>query len=636
MGVLSITVPRVSNTLRSQIILGNLNQTAAEMAILQSRISSGRRVMVPSDSPFDAMVAGQLQGFIEQKARFQTNIQNAAGVLSSADSALATAGNILIQAKMTGLEEIGSTATAETRRSAATIIDEALREMMSLGNTQFAGRYIFAGRNTLSAPFANTSGGIYFSGDTGTVEVSIDYSSGSSTSVDAAGTFGAVSTEVRGTRDLNPAIDADTLLSDLNRGAGVTRGSITISDGTASATIDLSSCATVGDVLAAINAHAPAGTTAAINGAGDGITIQTAAPGGTLTVTNTLGGATATDLGIWRPTPVGPVLAGSDVDPELTKLTPLANVPGVDWASGIIITNGGDSEQIDFASCQTMEDVLNRINNAGLHVEARINAGGNGINIVSRLSGTNFTIGENGGTTAADLGVRSFTAETRLASLNGGAGVGAVAGDDITITMKDGTTFSVDLSSARTIGDVLGAINSAAGNPGTLMAGLATTGNGITLTDISGGAGDLSVARANLSTAASDLGILTSTSGAVLAGADVNNVTADGAFTDLLGLRNALLANDVKGISFYTGKLDADHSRLLETRASIGAKQQRMATVKDRITSEVTELTSMLSDRVDLDYASSIVRFSTLQASFEAGLKTAGSFLQLSLIDFLR
>ena len=635
MGVLSVTVPRVSNTLRSNIVLGNLNQTAAELLVLQNQISSGRRVLTPSDAPFDATVAGQLQSFIEQKMRFQKNIENATGVISNADSALGNATNLVNRAKVIGLEEIGTTATAETRRSSAAIIDEILKEMVGLGNTQFAGRYIFAGRKTLTAPFESVGNGVYFSGDTGSVDVAIDYSSSSSTSVDAAAAFGAVSAEVKGIADLNPSITTDTILADLNRGAGVKAGGITIGDGFTSTTVDLSGCRTVGDVIAAINAAVPATTTCAINAAGDGLDITTVLGGGTLTVTNSMGGSTATDLGIFRPTPVGAVLNGSDVDGALTALTPLSSIAGVDWAGGIIITNAGTSKTIDFAACQTIQDVLNRINGAGLQVEAKINAAGDGIDVVSRLSGMDFTIGENGGTTATDLGIRSLHAGTTLASLNGGRGVSTVAGDDITITMKDGTTFGVDLSSAVTIADVIAAINAAPGNPGTLMASLASTGNGLTLTDTSGGAGPLSVTRANYANAGADLGILSSTAGNVLAGSDVNPVVPDGVFSDLLGLREALLANDSSGVSYYTGKVDADLSRILEKRASIGARQQRMDTVKDRITSEITELKSMLSERIDLDYASSMVRFSTLQASFEAGLMTASSILQLSLMDFL-
>ena len=636
MGVLSITVPRVSNMLRGNLVLGNLNGTAAELAIWQNRISSGRRVTTPSDAPYDATVASQLQDFIEQKLRFQTNIENATGVLSTADAALANTTNLINRAKETGLEEIGTTATRETRQSAAAIIEEMIREMVSLGNTEFAGRYIFAGKSTLTAPFAQAAGGVHFGGDTGTVDVSIDYSSASSTSVDAAAAFGAISAEVKGRADLNPAVTSGTLLSDLNGGAGVKRGSITISDGFSTTTVDLSGAATVRDVIAAINAAVPPTTTCSISAGGDGLTIATTLPGGSISVDNTMGGSTATDLGVYSPVPAGPTLVGSDVDPRLTALTPLSAISGIDWASGIIITNGGRTQTLDFSGCQTIEDVLNRVNTSGLYVEARINGAGRGIDIVSRLSGTDFTIGENGGTTATDLGIRSLSAQTVLSALNGGRGVSTVVGDDITITLKDGTSFGVDLDGTVTIADVIAAINSAPGNPGTLSAGLAAAGNGITLTDSTGGAGDLILARANYSPAASDLGILASTSGTVLTGADVNPVTPEGTFTSLLGLKQALLDNDERMISYYTGKLDTDLARLLERRASLGAKQQRIETVKERISDELVELKSLLSNRIDLDYAESIVRFSTLQATFEAGLRTAGSLLQMSLMDFLK
>lgn len=634
MGGFSVTIPRVSNMLRSQLILSNLNQTSVALLRIQSQLSSGRRILSPSDDPYDAAVAGQLQSFLEQKARFQKNIQNATGVLSTADAALGQASELITQAHIIGLEEIGVIATPETRSSAAAIVDELLRELISIGNTRFGGRYIFAGRDTLTAPFESLGDGVYFGGDTGEVAVSIDYSSASSTSVDAAAALGAVSIEVQGTKDLDPLVTLDTLLADLNGGRGVNPGSITISDGVNVSTIDLSHAATVGDVIAAINAGTPPATTASILVSGEGLQINS--PGGNLTVTNALSGSTATDLGILRTTPVGPVLVGDDMEPVLTLLTSLAAMVAVDWASGMQIKNGSLEATIDFTGCLTVQDVLHRINGAGLYIEARINEAGDGVDIVSRLSGGSLQIGENGGTTAANLGLRTMGLNTTLASLNGGRGVDVVTGDDITVTLKDGTSFGVDLSGAITVADVLTAINAAPGNPGTLSAWLTGFGNGIALTDTSGGAGDLSVARANMSNAAEDLGILGSSPGAVLVGEDMSSVEPDGVFSHLLGLKNALLANDDTAISLYTGKLEGDLPQLLESRASLGARQQRLETVGERISSEVLELRSMLSDRIDLEYTSAVVEYSTLQASFEAGLQTAASLLQMSLLDFLR
>ena len=62
--------------------------------------------------------------------------------------------------------------------------------------------------------------------------------------------FGTFSAQVQGTVDLNPALTADTPISALNGGQGLSLGSIEISDGTSKKVIDLSSAQRVGDIAA--------------------------------------------------------------------------------------------------------------------------------------------------------------------------------------------------------------------------------------------------------------------------------------------------------------------------------------------------------------------------------------------------
>src|SRR5581483_8344774 len=72
---------------------------------------------------------------------------------------------------------------------------------------------------------------------------------------------------------------------------------------------------------------------------------------------------------------------------------------------------------------------------------------------------------------------------------------------------------------AKTVGDVLDAINSAGG--GKLKADVVPGANGIRLTDTTGGPGTISIAQQNGSNAAQDLGLLASPSGNVINGSDV-------------------------------------------------------------------------------------------------------------------
>ena len=77
------------------------------------------------------------------------------------------------------------------------------------------------------------------------------------TNADGSQVFGTFSSQVQGTVDLNPSLTADTPISALNGGKGLTLGSIEIGDGTTKKVIDLSSAATVDDVAKLIAANPP-------------------------------------------------------------------------------------------------------------------------------------------------------------------------------------------------------------------------------------------------------------------------------------------------------------------------------------------------------------------------------------------
>ena len=104
-------------------------------------------------------------------------------------------------------------------------------------------------------------------------------------------------------------------------------------------------------------------------------------------------------------------LAGTDtVDAgTFTDVTTGGSGEVLDTASGIILTNGDQSVTLDTSNLETVEQLLNAIEGSGLGLLAEINAAGDGINVRSRLSGADLTIGENGGTTATQLGIRTYT-----------------------------------------------------------------------------------------------------------------------------------------------------------------------------------------------------------------------------------
>ncbi len=210
--------------------------------------------------------------------------------------------------------------------------------------------------------------------------------------------------------------------------------------------------------------------------------------------------------------PLGIASGTGLVDLNATGITADGAGADFDLASGIRIVNGGETFVIDFQGAQTVEDILNQLNGSAAKVIATINADATGIDVRSRLSGSDFFIGENGGQTATQLGIRSFDRNTLLSDLNQGLGVQAVEGVDFTIRRNDGVELDIDLSTAATVGDVLDLINLNPDNlnPATaVVARLKTVGNGIELVDDTpSGTGALRVTRSVRSQGAIDLGLI--------------------------------------------------------------------------------------------------------------------------------
>ncbi len=174
----------------------------------------------------------------------------------------------------------------------------------------------------------------------------------------------------------------------------------------------------------------------------------------------------------------------------------------LDLASGIRVVNGGQTRTFTFSGAETVEDLLNILNDPDAGLAAEINADGTGINVRTRISGGDFQIGENGGQTATQLGLRSLTGATQLDELNYGAGVPTKSGQDYTIdrrilslTTRSGVLYSVDLTTANNAADATSAINLTAGP--NVSATLAANGS-ITLVDNTAGQGELTVLQSGL------------------------------------------------------------------------------------------------------------------------------------------
>jgi flagellar hook-associated protein 3 FlgL len=613
MSIIPIPTTRVGDLFIRERLVSQAQSDQLSLFKLQNQISTGKRMTLPSDDAPAALRAISLQRLLDRKGQITTNIQSSNQYLTAADSSLASVSGTLVDIRGQVVGVAGTLSNDADRQQLINNIDQAIQSLVSAGNTQSQGRYLFAGSRSQDQPYDYDGTNVKYSGNDGVLQSYVDLDRLFDTNLSGSEVFGGMSNQMQG-GDLNPQLSADTLVSTINGGQGIARNaaiSVSVNSGSSTKTsvIDLSHAVTMGDVAKLIERGAPAGSDIVADVTGDGLKLSSSA--GTISVAEVSDGKAAGDLGFPPGTAPSANLVGNPLNPALLNTTRLDSLLGTraqgrivstsknndivltathngaayngvqvvvtgggtagaetatydgntktltvqvengvstakqvaaaitaeghfnaevdyrdqtdataagtnpvevknfgvltsggggedfDRTSGLVLTNGGKTVTIDTSTAVTVEDLLNKITASGLGLSAQVNATGDGINVQSRLSGADFTIGENGGTTATQLGIRTYTGTTALADFNQGVGVPTTAAleqldttklDNLKIVARDGTALQVDLTGATTLQDVADKINSATGNnTGTtaVHAQLSANGNRIDLVDSS-------------------------------------------------------------------------------------------------------------------------------------------------------
>ncbi len=82
--------------------------------------------------------------------------------------------------------------------------------------------------------------------------------------------------------------------------------------------------------------------------------------------------------------------------------------------------------------------------------------------------------------------------------------------------------------------------------------------------------------------------------------------------------------------------MDAVISNLLKIRSEVGSKQNRMESAQEQNEAENFNMTGILSQTEDIDFAEKTIEASVMQSVYMAALQTSAKVIQPSLMDFLR
>ena len=146
-----------------------IDDQTAQYAALGQQLSSGKKLSSPSDDPSQIAQDLQLHIAIDTATQQSTNVQNAVSELTQTDSALSSLTSVMQSAQTLAVQGASDTLSASQRTDLANQVDQLLQQSIAIGNTQYAGKYVFAGTSTSANPpvlqQGNPISGVTFTGN---------------------------------------------------------------------------------------------------------------------------------------------------------------------------------------------------------------------------------------------------------------------------------------------------------------------------------------------------------------------------------------------------------------------------------------------------------------------------------------
>lgn len=568
---------RITNSMMVSSLMMNLEKNLARMSRKQDEMASGKSVIRASDNPIEASKILKYKTDISELDQFARNTNDALSWLEITESSISDTGTVLQRLRELSVQGANGTNTAEDTQKIAKEAENLRKQLISNGNFNFAGRYIFSGTQTDKPLFK----------DDGSFNINV-------TQVDIASPQKTLY-QIGVGEDINVSTPGLDVYGYVPLNTVMTQ---TYPDGLTNASPATKATLSTGVEL----------STNFTTGTNDDATITVAVNGTSYILDSSIK---------LQPENISFLdLNGTTAPISVQKITALLSQA----------KDGGGNKLGDNA------DVY--INGSG---QLTIKSRSYGVAPTSEVA-ISFSADTGGGLTIADLqtafgGLVSGTtvAGTNVtnATLQGSADLTSL---DIStnITAIEGQTFTVSLNGVQkniAIGtltppkgqaELVSAMNSSLD---------AAFGVGNVVASFTGAPPD----RLTLTTAnqPSDGSVPTLEM-------RVTKSTESSLIKDVDALIVALNTGNHAGVNTFLGLVDNHLNRVLAVRADIGARVNRMDLVNNRITDNNVSFTRMLSDSQDADMAEVIMNLKNAENVYKSALSVGARVIQPSLIDFIR
>ncbi|YCI76895.1 flagellar hook-associated protein FlgL [Bacillus sp. R1-10] len=176
---------RVTQSMLTNNMLSNLSSSYEKMSKLQEQVSSQKKFSKPSDNPVAAMMGMGYRTNLNQIGQYQSNIADATNWIDSTDDAITESVSAMQRIRELTVQGSNGTYEGEQLKTITEEIKQLKEHLITLGDTQIGGKYIFNGQDTNVRPSSVKDG----NGNTvyGTGDINLEVFSGISLKINTDG-----------------------------------------------------------------------------------------------------------------------------------------------------------------------------------------------------------------------------------------------------------------------------------------------------------------------------------------------------------------------------------------------------------------------------------------------------------------
>ncbi|MBY6037060.1 flagellar hook-associated protein FlgL [Fictibacillus nanhaiensis] len=143
---------RVTQSMLSNNMLRNISQSYERMGKTQEQLSTGKKISRPSDDPVVAMKGMTYRTNLTEVEQYKRNLSEAYNWMENSDAALDKATSVMQRIRELTVQASNGTLEDSQKQMIGKEVVQLKDHLVSIANTQVAGKFIFNGNDTTTKP----------------------------------------------------------------------------------------------------------------------------------------------------------------------------------------------------------------------------------------------------------------------------------------------------------------------------------------------------------------------------------------------------------------------------------------------------------------------------------------------------